>query len=438
MKVPLSVLLRSMAAVSMACVLSMAAANDSHAAPDPDTFSIDGLVAEVVRKNPELDFYRAEIAVAKAGRRTAREWKNPELTASLGSKRVWDRGGPALGDGAAWSVSVSQVIEWPGRIALRKAIANQQVELAQIGLGQFEAVIAARAKTLGFAALAASEKADATREVAERFKSLLAVLVQRDPAGITPLLDQRIIEANAIALHRRVTQAEQELQTAILELNQLRGSPASAPLKVVGNLGPPNSPPPLDVLLAVAFTNNFDLRIRRAELAQQGFRVDLARHERKPAVTIAPFYSEERANDEQRIFGVELSVPLPVWNRNEGAIETAQARLEQAEASWRAAQRVVEREVANHALALRTQLEEMASWRQDAQTEFRDAAALADRHYRLGAVPVTTYVEMQMKYLDALEALLATRLEAHEHSQQLELLVGCKLDQISRHAPSSN
>lgn len=438
MKVPLSVLLRSMAAVSMACVLSMAAANDSHAAPDPDTFSIDGLVAEVVRKNPELDFYRAEIAAAKAGRRTAREWKNPELTASLGSKRVWDRGGPALGDGAAWSVSVSQVIEWPGRIALRKAIANQQVELAQIGLGQFEAVIAARAKTLGFAALAASEKADATREVAERFKSLLAVLVQRDPAGITPLLDQRIIEANAIALHRRVTQAEQELQTAILELNQLRGSPASAPLKVVGNLGPPNSPPPLDVLLAVAFTNNFDLRIRRAELAQQGFRVDLARHERKPAVTIAPFYSEERANDEQRIFGVELSVPLPVWNRNEGAIETAQARLEQAEASWRAAQRVVEREVANHALALRTQLEEMASWRQDAQTEFRDAAALADRHYRLGAVPVTTYVEMQMKYLDALEALLATRLEAHEHSQQLELLVGCKLDQISRHAPSSN
>ena len=433
-----SPLLCSVAVVSMACVLSMAATNDNHAACDTDTLTIDGLVAEVVHKNPELDFYRAEIAAARAGRRTAREWKNPELTASLGSKRVWDRGGPALGDGAAWSVSVSQVIEWPGRIALRKAIANQQVELAQIGLGQFEAVIAARAKTLGFAALAASEKTGATREVAERFKSLLAVLVQRDPAGVTPLLDQRIIEANAIALHRRVTQAEQELQAAILELNQLRGSPASAPLKVVGNLGPPNSPPPLDVLLAVAFTNNFDLRIRRAELAQQGFRVDLARHERKPAVTIAPFYSEERANDEQRIFGVELSVPLPIWNRNEGAIETAQARLEQAEASWRAALRVVERGVAQHALALRTRLDEMAGWRSDAQTEFREAAALADRHYRLGAVPVTTYVEMQMKYLDALEALLATRLEAHEHFQQLELLVGCKLDQISRHASSSN
>lgn len=431
-------LLCAVAVVSTACVLSTAATNDSLAAPDTDTLTIDGLVAEVVQKNPELDFYRAEIAAAKAGRRAAREWKNPELTASLGSKRVWDRGGPALGDGAAWSVSVSQVIEWPGRIALRKAIANQQVELAQIGLGQFEAVIAARARTLGFAALAASEKASATREVAERFKSLLAVLVQRDPAGVTPLLDQRIIEANAIALHRRVTQAEQELQAAILELNQLRGSPASAPLKVVGNLGPPNSPPPLDVLLTVAFTNNFDLRIRRAELAQQGFRVDLARHERKPAVTIAPFYSEERANDEQRIFGVELSLPLPIWNRNEGAIETAQARLEQAEASWRAAQRVVEREVAQHALALHTRLEEMARWRSDAQTEFREAAALADRHYRLGAVPVTTYVEMQMKYLDALEALLATRLEAHEHFQQLELLVGCKLDQIIRHASSSN
>ena len=85
----------------------------------------------------------------------------------------------------------------------------------------------------------------------------------------------------------------------------------------------------------------------------------------------------------------------------------------------------------DHALALQTQLEEMAQWRSDAQAQFREAAELADRHFRLGAVPVTTYVEMQLKYLDALESLLATRQEALEHRQQLEVIVGQPLDSLT-------
>ncbi|HRT10872.1 MAG TPA: TolC family protein, partial [Candidatus Paceibacterota bacterium] len=99
------------------------------------TLSIQALVTEVLQKNPEVEFYQAEIAAAKAGRRAAGKWKDPEITAELGSKRVWERqGGGVLGDGPAWSVSVSQTIEFPGRIALRKAIANQQIELAELGL----------------------------------------------------------------------------------------------------------------------------------------------------------------------------------------------------------------------------------------------------------------------------------------------------------------
>ena len=81
-----------------------------------------------------------------------------------------------------------------------------------------------------------------------------------------------------------------------------------------------------------------------------------------------------------------------------------------------------------HALAIETQLAEMAQWHPDAQAQFREAAELADRHFRLGAVPVTIYIEMQLRYLDALEALLATRHEALEHRQQLEVLVGGPLD----------
>ena len=415
------------------CVVHALAADGPPAGSDatPGTLTVDAVVEEVVRRNPELDFYRAEIAAARAGRRTAARWNNPEVSADLGSKRVWERGGSALGDGVAWSVSVAQTFEYPGRIALRKAIANRQVELAELGLAQFQSSLAARARAQAQLALAAQQKADATHEVTQRFRSLLDVLVQRDPAGVTPLLDQRIIEANAITLERRAAQAGRELQGALLELNQLRGAPAATPLRLTGSLDVPTNAPALPVLLDVAATNNFELRTRQAELAQQGFQVQLAKNERYPSVTLAPFYASEKANDEQRIVGIGVSLPLPLWNQNKGDIEAAQAREQQAEASLRVTQRDVERRLTDHAMALETQLAGMAQWRPDAQARFREAAEVADRHFRLGAVPVTTYVEMQLKYLDALESLLATRHEALEHRQQLEVLVGQPLEALT-------
>ncbi len=428
-----SLFFSSWSLICLACCLMRASGADAPAASansSPNTLTVDAIVEAIVRHNPELEFYHAEIAAAKAGRRTAAQWQNPELSADLGSKRVWERGGPVLGDGAAWSVSVAQAFEYPGRIALRKAIANRQVELAELGLAQFQASLAARARAKAQLALAAQQKADAVHEVGQRFRSLLEVLVQRDPAGVTPLLDQRIIEATSITLQRRAAQAERELQGALLELNQLRGSPARAPLRLTGSLEVPTSAPSLPVLLEVAVTNNFELRMRQTELAQQGFQVELARNERYPKVTLAPFYAAETANDEQRIVGVGVSVPLPLWNRNQGNIEAARAREQQAEASLRATQRDVERRVTDHALALETQLAEMTQWRPDAQAQFREAAELADRHFRLGAVPVTIYVEMQLKYLDALEALLATRHEALDQRQQLEVLLGKPLDSL--------
>ena len=279
----------------LVCLTCAGAADDSSAGSRalPNTLTLDEVVAEVVRQNPELDFYRAEVSAAKAGRRTAAQWSHPELTAELGSKRVWDRGGAALGDGVAWSVAMAQTFEYPGRMALRKAIANRQVELAELGLAQFQAALAARVRMRAQAALAAQQRAEATREVTQRFRALLEVLVQREPTGVTPLLDQRIIEANAIILQRRAVQADRELQGVMLELNQLRGAPAGAPLKLTGSLAAPGKPPALSALLEVAATNNFELRMRQAELAQQGFQVQLARNERYPKVTLAPFYAAE-------------------------------------------------------------------------------------------------------------------------------------------------
>ena len=68
--------------------------------------------------------------------------------------------------------------------------------------------------------------------------------------------------------------------------------------------------------------------------------------------------------------------------------------------------------------------EELARWRADSVEQFRSAADLADRHYRLGAVPATTFVELQKQYTEAVEALLETRRQALEEAQEIEQLSG--------------
>jgi cobalt-zinc-cadmium efflux system outer membrane protein len=382
----------------------------------------DELVSEAVENNPEVKFYKAELDAAKAGLRAAGTLENPELESGVGRKSV--RGSDLNGEGVAWSVSMMQPFEWPGRVSLRKAVANHDIELAELGLERFRMALAGRVRVLAFGLFAAQEKARASREVAERFRALREVLVQRDPAGITPLLETRVIEATELTMERKASESALQSQAALLELNQLRGKPVSTNLSIGETHLSFRLPVAPEELVTLAGTNNFELRTRAVELAQQGFRVSLARNERFPAIRVGPTYSEERAGDRERIFGFGLSVPLPLWNRNSANIDAAAARQTQAEVSLAVTAREVERKVLGAAITYDTKLKEIRKWRPDSVQHFREAAELADRHYRLGAVPISTYVELQRQYLEAVEGLLDTKKEALEAAQELELLTG--------------
>lgn len=409
---------RLAALASLACLAAAGAA---------EPVEIEQLVADALAHNPELKFYEAEISGARGNRRVSGAWDNPELSAELGRKSVRDLAGNQLGDGAVWSVSLSQRVEFPGRLALRKAIADRQVELAELGLEQFRTALANEIRLLGYQLLAAQQRSEAAQEVAKRFQDLLEVLVQRDPAGIAPLLDTRIIEANALSLARRARQAVEEYHHALTRLNLLRGAPHHTPISIARReirLGPL---PELAELHALARTRNFTLRARTAELEQQGFQVRLARHERWPAITLAPYVAGERASDRQREFGLGVSVPLPLRQRQRGSEVAAEARRAQAEVALTLALREVERAVEEGVHAYLAQQEEIARWRDDSVGRFREAAELGDQHYRLGALSISTYTELQKQYLDALDALLGTQADALVTRATLEQLTGADL-----------
>src|SRR4030095_13281313 len=78
----------------------------------------EALVKQALQRNPELNFFVAEIAAAKGAVRTAGAFRNPELNSEVGYKNSRDNSGGATGDGAIVALSLSQTVEYPGRIAL--------------------------------------------------------------------------------------------------------------------------------------------------------------------------------------------------------------------------------------------------------------------------------------------------------------------------------
>ncbi len=386
--------------------------------------TLDTLVTEALAENPELKFYETEIAVAKGERKTAGSWANPEISGDIGRKRIGDN---ISAEGTAWAVSVHQTFEWPGRIPLRKAIADRQVQLAEIGLNQFRGALALEIRRRGFALFTAQRRAEATLEVSGRAEELVATLIQREPAGVTPLLETRAIEASVIKLRRIASTAAQEAQSALYEVNQLRGRPIQMPLTIADVPVSFIALPSVEELMRSAARGNFTLRQREMELVQQGFKVRLSENEAWPSITVGPQFSQAKAGDTERIAGVSVSLPLPLWNRNTGNIEAARSRELQGQTSLRLAQREVERKILEQAASYELHRKEMARWNPKVTEQLREAAALADRHYRLGAVPLATYLEVQSTYLEALEAIYATQSDALNAQAELERLTGSKL-----------
>ena len=322
---------RTLAALSI--VLAVAPAS----AAEPGAVSIDRLVGDIVAHNAERQFYERELAAARVGRMAAGRLADPELIVEFGEKTTSNStpavggGDRTLGPGPAYQVSIAQPLEFNGRIALRRAIADRQIDLAVLGYQQYTATLAARARTLAYTLFTASLKADDATAVAKRIEEVAAVTVQRDIAGPSPLIAARILEAGALTARRQAETATADYNSALYELNQLRGTPFNAPVRLIA---PPMALPPLPpqaTLVEQAQTRNFEIRSLQAELDQQGLKTSLARRMRVGSVTVGPYYRQETAGTTDRFAGIHVTVPLPVWNRQAGDVAVEEGRVAQAE-----------------------------------------------------------------------------------------------------------
>ena len=391
---------------------------------DRPATSIDRLVADIVDTNVERQFYGRELAAARLGRVAAGRLADPELITEFGEKTTTNTGGRDLGPGPAFSISVVQPLEFNGRIALRRAIADRQIDLATLGYQQYRLTLAARARTLAYTLFTAAAKADAAVAVADRIDAVARVTVQRDIAGPSPLIAERILEAGALTARRQAETALAEYNSALYELNQLRGTPFTAHIRLVAPSQALPPLPPQAVLLERAQARNFEIRSLRAQLDQQGLRTTLARRSRVGTVSAGPYYRQETAGTTDRFAGIHVTVPLPLWNRQAGDVATEQARAAQAESALFAQVRTVERTLFDQAAVYRARTATLARQPAGGAARFREMADLAERSYRLGAVTATVYLDAQRQYLEATSALLDTRRDAVAAGLQIDVLTG--------------
>jgi outer membrane protein TolC len=73
----------------------------------------EALVRQALQRNPELNFFVAEIAAAKGSARTAGTVRNPELSSELGYKNSRDNSGGGSGDGAIVALSLAKPLSIP-------------------------------------------------------------------------------------------------------------------------------------------------------------------------------------------------------------------------------------------------------------------------------------------------------------------------------------
>ena len=244
-----------------------ASATPEISAPASYPLPIEELVTEAINNNLELRSYEAELGVARGERRQAGMWKNPEFEGNYAYRRVSDAQELLTGEGVSRGLAIVQTFEFPGKGSLRKAIANQNIRLAELGVQQFRQALAGQVRSLGIQWIVVRANAEATAELSERSQALLQLLEARPIAGPTKLLEFRAIQGSLTDLHFTARELKQKQEEIRIQLNSLLGRPDKEEIRLDQELGTPAFPVG-DILnmLRSGEENNLQLRIRQLEL----------------------------------------------------------------------------------------------------------------------------------------------------------------------------
>jgi len=371
------------AATAVACALSVLA---TAAAAEPVTLA--EALARAAASSPALAAAEADVAAAQGRAQQAGFRPNPEL-----GVEVENFAGTGAFTGlrdAETTLSVGQRFELGGKRPARQRAAEAEVEAARLRLAVARADLLREVRDAYAEAFADGRRVELAREQFVRAENLQTIATELVDAGREPPLRALRARTAALAAVAGVRAAEAEYAEAQRALAALWGGADDLPEPVA----------PTDEAVPAATVDPaeaLDVRLAEAEVASSVAVVARERTLSRPDVTVSVGARQFQGSDDTALV-VGASLPLGIFDRNQGNIAAANAERTGAEARRNAALAGAIRRTRDAQAALRTAEARLAFLETRAEPEAIEAVRIAREGFSAGRFTL-------LDVLDAEEAL---------------------------------
>jgi len=312
---------RISARAARACVLTLllALASQSASAVEQPLLSLDSALARAFANNPELAAARWEIDIAQGARQQAGLIPNPVLSVDAEDTRR---------DSRTTSVKLSQALELGGKRGARIDVASRGQELAALELERRRNQLRADVLDAYYTALRAQERTQLAGRSLALAERGVAVAQGRVNAGKASPVEATRAQVQLAEVRLELNRGQMEQDNAYRRLAMVTGAATS---DFAGVQEQPQAlaalPAPAQLLGRLPETT--ELRLAEQEVVQREASLGLEKAQRIPDLDVS-VGSQYDASARERVNLVGLSMPLPLFNRNQGNVLSAARRADQA------------------------------------------------------------------------------------------------------------
>jgi cobalt-zinc-cadmium efflux system outer membrane protein len=275
---------------------------------------------------PALRAAAHDIAASEASVDQAGRYPNPALEYLREGQQAGNR---------TTTVQLSQPIELGGKRRARIALAQESVAIARSELAARRREIRSDVIAGYYAVQVAQERQQLARALIELARRSVDVAARRVAAGKISPIDETRARLAAVDASTELNQASGELAIARTTLAALIGQAADSIALAASHADQLPEVKPLALMLG-AVDDAAPVQRARGQLAAQVAQTAVERAARIPDLTVTVgSQRDDGPGRRQAVLG--LSIPLPLFNRNQGGIAAALRRTDQAQEELAAA-----------------------------------------------------------------------------------------------------
>ncbi len=291
--------------------------------------SLEDALQLALRQNPTVRAKEADLRSIKAGETTAGLRPNPTMTVLTEQLKP----GQAQQEGQ-YTVNVGQTLELGGKRQRRIDSARAATQVAGYQLADVRSQTILQVKTAFANALIAREQlalAEQNLKTLDETERLQRLRVEKGDLSELELLR---IQVQRFTFERDAADARQALEAARIALRADAGAANIAEdFEVVGELGFKDVPLDRDRLVRLALANRPDLQA--AEADRERARADQRLARANAWWDITPQIEYQRIGPDNTV-GFGFSIPIRIFDRNQGEIARTQAEIDRVDAVRRA------------------------------------------------------------------------------------------------------